>query len=102
MNEHHGVLTQHEGHRFAFHCCLDEPHPFSVIWNATGSTVSHLVFGSSAQVLERIIEHLTGGHSDSHTATVVAAARVQSGLTGDVVDGVQMLNEQLPYVTVAG
>ncbi|GAA4704228.1 hypothetical protein [Nocardioides conyzicola] len=99
-NGHQGVLTRHHANKFAFHCCVDGPEPFSAIWNASGSSVSEMVFGSPAQVFQQIVTHLTDGRSDNHTATVVAAANNQSGLTDDVVAGVRVLHEQLPYVTV--
>lgn len=101
MSAHAAVVTRMDGLRGMLTCRHDTGERDLVeIWNGSGSTVSGMVFGSPSEVFERIVSHLTVDDDTPATAEVVEASRALVGLANNVQPGVELLAENLPYLSV--
>ncbi|MFC6285529.1 hypothetical protein ACFP3Q_06315 [Nocardioides sp. GCM10027113] len=78
-------------------CCDGADTHLTLVWR---NAPSAYLPPESPGALERVLAHVTLGHSDAHTAHVAETARALVGLNGDALDCLNILNEQLDYLTV--
>jgi hypothetical protein len=59
-----------------------------------------MVWGTPSETFDKIVKHLVQGSDDDHVRTAVEAAALVVALSGDIDDGIRVLDEQLANISM--